>query len=219
MRIVVVEDERDIADGLVSVLRKDAYDVHWAVSRSEALHAAAEAPVDLLVVDVMLTDGEDAGFDLAADLRASGYAGRILFMTARDAVADRIRGLDLGGDDYLVKPFSLQELRARVRALLRRDTKVNTTRLVRGPLELDLAARRVGWRGSEVNLSEREFALLELLAHHPDRTFGANELLDRLFPDAGSGAAVVRVYVRQLRTKIADDVITTGSGGYRLGVP
>lgn len=219
MRIVVVEDEPDIADGVVAVLRKDAYDVHWAPSRDAALEAMTAAPVDLLLIDVMLPGEEEGGFALAQGLRDSGFDGRILFMTARDAVNDRVRGLDLGGDDYIVKPFSLQEMRARVRALLRRDTSSQGTQLERGPLKVDLAARRVCWDGREIELSGREFAMLELFVHHPERVFAAEELLDRLFPDATSGAAVVRVYVRQLRLKIDERVLTTVAGGYRLGVP
>lgn len=219
MRIVVVEDEPDIAEGVVDVLRRDAYEVRWARSREDCLEAMTAAPVDLLIVDVMMPGDENAGFTLAGDLRASGYVGRILFLTARDAVADRIHGLDVGGDDYLVKPFSLQELRARVRALLRRDSHAGSSRIARGPLEVDLAARRVRWQRREVDLSEREFAMLELFVHQPDRAFGVDELLDRLFPDAQSGAAVVRVYVRQLRSKIDERVVATVAGGYRLGVP
>lgn len=176
-----------------------------------------DAPVDLAILDVMMPGDDDAGFEIARRLRDDGYDGSLLFMTARDSVDDRVEGLDLGADDYLVKPFSLDELRARVRALLRRMRATRTARLDRGRLSVDLAARTVAWDGEFADLTEREFAMLEILAHDPDRSFTSHELLDRLFPEAASGAAVVRVYVRQLRTKIAPDVIVTVAGGYRLG--
>lgn len=219
MRIVVLEDEPDIADAVVDVLRRDGYDVAYASNRTALFDAIADAPTDLAVLDVMLPGAPEAGFDAARDLRAAGFDGAILFTTARDAVDDRIAGLDLGGDDYLVKPFSLGELRARVRALLRRSGSTRAALVTHGRLSADLAARTVTWDGEPVALSEREFALLELLLHDPQRTYPAPDLQDRLFPDASSGSAVVRVYVRQLRTKLGPDAIRTTPAGYRLGDP
>lgn len=217
MRIVILEDEADIADAVADVLRRDGYVVVWAADRGAFFDAVAEAPTDLVILDVMLPEGEEAGFDIARRLRSVDFEGSILFMTARDAVDDRIAGLDLGGDDYLLKPFSLRELRARVRALLRRSGSARSARLVRGRLAVDLAARSAHWDGIRLALSEREFAMLELFLHEPERTWSTHELLDRLFPDASSGPAVVRVYVRQLRTKCDPDLIETVRGGYRLG--
>ena len=141
-----------------------------------------------------------------------------MFVSARDAVADRIRGLDLGGDDYLVKPYSLDELLARVRALVRRSAQSKRSVIDQGALQVDLAARMVAWDGRPVALTDREFAMLELFALHPERVFALDELLDRFFPDAASGYRVVRVYVSQLRQKIDPDVIRTMAGGYRLGL-
>ncbi len=140
-----------------------------------------------------------------------------LFLTARDSVEDRIRGLDIGGDDYLIKPFSLKELLARVRALLRRESQTRSSSFSRGALEVGFARRNVTWAGDEVKLSEREFAMLELFALYPDKVFNVDELLERFFPDANSGNRVVRVYVNQLRQKISEDVIETVPGGYALG--
>jgi DNA-binding response OmpR family regulator len=217
VRILVLEDEPDIAEAVVDALTRDHHHVTWATDAVAAAAAAAERTFDLAVLDVIVGGDDDAGFRLASDLRRGGFLGPLLFTTARDAVEDRVRGLDLGGDDYLVKPYSLVELRARVRALLRRETPVKGTDMAHGPLRIDLAARRVWWEDREVDLSARAFALLEVLALHPDQAFSATELQERVFPDAESGGIVVRVYVRQLRQKLGPEVVATVAGGYRLG--
>lgn len=217
MQVLLLEDEEDIARPVIAMLERERYAVRWARSADEARAAMAEREADVAILDVML-DRVDAGFELAEELRSVGYPGAILFLTARDSITDRVRGLDLGGDDYLVKPYSLVELRARVRALLRRETPVKGTDVERGPLRIDLAAQRVWWDDREIELSARAFAMLELLALHPDRVFTALELQQRVFPDAESGGIVVRVYVRQLRQKLGPTVVATVAGGYRLGV-
>lgn len=216
MRILLLEDEHDIAEAVVEALTSDHHLVTWAPDVATA-EAAAARGVDLAVLDVIVGDADDAGFELATGLRRSGFLGPILFTTARDAVDDRVRGLDLGGDDYLVKPYSLTELRARVRALGRREAPTKEAIIARGPLRVDTGAKRVAWGGRDVDLSAREYALIELLARFPDRTFAAAELQERVFPDAGPGGSVVRVYVRQLRQKLGADVVATVPGGYRLG--
>lgn len=218
MRILLVEDEHDLAGPLIELLRRERYEVVWADASEPAFAALSEDIFDLAVLDVMLPDGDDAGFRLAAALREADFEGRILFLTARDSVEDRIRGLDLGGDDYLLKPFSLLEFLARVRALLRRPAQTRQAQLTRGPLSVHFGARRVSWEGTAVELSEREFAMLELLTHYPERVFTVGDLFDRFFPEAESGHRVVRVYVRQLRQKLGAGVIETVPGGYRLGV-
>lgn len=218
MRILLVEDEHDLALPLVELLRRERYEVVWADALEPAYEALSEHVFDLAMLDVMLPEGDDAGFQLAATLREADFEGRILFLTARDTVEDRIRGLDLGGDDYLLKPFSLLELLARVRALLRRPAETRQAQFARGPLAVDFGARRVWWEGVAAGLSEREFAILELLAYYPERVFSVEELLERFFPEAESGHRVVRVYVWQLRQKLAACVVETVPGGYRLGV-
>lgn len=219
MRVLLVEDEADLARALVAVLAQERYQVAWAGTPEDALDQVSDAEPDLLILDVMFPDDEDGGFHLAASLRSAGLDAPILFLTARDDVDDRVRGLDLGGDDYLAKPFEISELLARVRALLRRDGHARAAVLERGPLRLDFAARSVRWEGSEVDLSDREFALLEMLALNPGRAFAVDELVDRLFPQAASGGYAVRTYVFRLRSKLAPDVVRTIPGGYRLGVP
>jgi DNA-binding response OmpR family regulator len=132
VRILLVEDEHDIAEPLADMLRSQRYDVTWAPNAVCARRSMAEREFDMAVLDVMLPEGEDAGFRLAEWLRDAEFLGGILFLTARDSVADRISGLDLGGDDYLVKPFSFQELLARIRALSRRTAQTRSAVLRRG---------------------------------------------------------------------------------------
>jgi DNA-binding response OmpR family regulator len=218
LRILLLEDEMDIAEAVVETLQRDRYDVVAVREAEAALARFSEVDFDLAVLDVMIDDDDDAGFDLAAELRDAGFVGPILFTTARDRVEDRVRGLDLGGDDYLIKPYSLAELSARIRALLRREAQIKRAEATFGALRIDLSLRRIWWEGMEVPLSDREFAMVEVLALHPQRTFSAVELLERFFPDASSGSGVVRVYVRQLRSKISPGIIATVPGGYRLGV-
>ena len=218
MRILLLEDEPDIAEAVADALTRDHHHVTWATTLAGAERAASDHPCDLAVLDVILGDDEDAGFRFAKHLREVGFLGPMLFTTARDAVEDRVLGLDLGGDDYLVKPYSLVELRARVRALLRRDTAVKGAETEFGVLRIDLASRRVWWDGRLIDLSAREFAMLEVFALHPERTFTSTELQARVFPDAESKGIVVRVYVRQLRQKLGPNVVATVPGGYRLGV-
>ena len=218
MRILLLEDEFDIGEPIAEALGSDRYEVVWARDVPAGRDAVAEQEFDVAILDVMVPSGEDAGFAFARELRAAGFPGAVLFVSARDAVADRIRGLDLGGDDYLVKPFSMDELLARVRALVRRQAQTRSASVEIDALHVDLAARAVRWDGREVHLTDREFAMLELFVLHPERVFTVDELLERFFPDASSGHRVVRVYVSQLRQKLAEAAIRTVAGGYRLGM-
>ena len=217
MTILLLEDETDIAEPVVEALQDDRYDVVWVRDAAKANEAVADREFDLLLVDVSLPEGAYAGFEFVRGVREAGYVGALMFVSARDAVADRIRGLDLGGDDYLVKPFSLDELLARVRALMRRGAQTKQAVLHHGALHVDLAARAVSLGDRAVVLTDREFAMLELFALHPERVFTVDELLERFFPDATSGHRVVRVYVSQLRQKLDPSVLRTVAGGYRLG--
>lgn len=217
MRILYLEDELDIAEAVLERLERERYEVVHFTSPEALLGRVADAPVDAAVLDVMIGRDDDAGFELARALREAGYLGAILFVSARDGVADRVHGLDLGGDDYLVKPFSLDELVARVRALLRRDGTLRRAIVEVGRLHVDLVRRVVAWDGDTVDLSDREFALLELLAHDPTRVHPADEIADRVFPAAATGPAIVRVYVGHLRRKLHPEAIVTARGGYRLG--
>ncbi|KGQ22533.2 response regulator transcription factor [Thermus filiformis] len=218
MRVLVVEDEEGILEPVLALLRRERYEAVGAKSLEEAWALLAEGEPEVVVLDVMLPEGEEAGFRFAEALRQAGYRGGILFLTARDALEDRVAGLELGGDDYLVKPFHLAELLARVRALARREAEFKGRVFQRGPLRVDLAARRVFLGEEEVRLSPKAFALLELLALNPEKTFSREELLERLFPEAQS-EAVLRVYVQKLRQGLAPWVVERVPGGYRLGRP
>ena len=219
MHIVLMEDERDIADAVVDVLKNDRFDVAWVRTPDEALEAFVQRDVAAAILDVMIGDDLDAGFELAESLRESGYDGAILFLSARDATDDRVRGLDLGADDYLAKPFSLAELAARVRALTRRAIGHRAPDVWVGDVRIDLTARSASRRGHPIDLSDKEFEVIEWLALHRERTVPAQELVDEIFPSASSGSAVVRVYVRQLRRKLGHDAIVTVRGGYRVRTP
>jgi two-component system response regulator QseB len=218
MRLLLVEDEPNIARPLLRALESQGHRVRHAPDLSSARECLVEAEPDLMILDVRLPESEDGGFILAREAREAGYKGPILFMTARDALADRVMGLDEGGDDYVVKPFELPELLARVRALLRRVSEVKTSRIRLGPLELDLASRGVRWQGQPVALSGREYALLERLALHPGRVYSPEELAERVWGEEASSAGVVKVCVHHLRSKLGPEVIRTVPGGYRLGL-
>jgi len=200
--VLLLEDEPRLGQAVARALAAQGYGVRWARSLGEAREAFLELEPDLMVLDVRLPEDEDGGFRFAKEAREAGYKGPILFLTARDALEDLVQGLDLGGDDYLVKPFHLEELLARVRALLRRASEVKASRVRLGPLEVDL--------------SLKEFALLETLLLHPGRVFAPEELAERVFGDPEKVGAV-KVYVHYLRQKLFPEVVRTVPGGYRLG--
>jgi len=218
LNILVVEDEKILAETLLALLKSEGYHAAWADCLEAAWQELAENEPDLIALDVMLPEGENAGFEFAKALRDMDSTIPILFLTARDTVEDRVTGLDLGGDDYLVKPYSLDEFMARVRALLRRETNSKKVNLQRGDLEINLRERKVVWKEKEISLSKREFAMLELFVLQPERIYTAEELLERIFPGVDTGTRVVRVYIHYLRQKIAKEIVTTATGGYRLGV-
>ena len=218
MNLLLVEDEAGIAQPLLRALSAQGYQVRHAADLETARGLVAEAEPDLMILDVRLPEDEDGGFVLAREARAAGYRGPILFMTARDALEDRIQGLDGGGDDYVVKPFDLAELLARVRALLRRVHEAKASLIVRGALELNLTNRSVRWRGAPVTLSGREYALLERFALSPNRVYSAETLVDLIWGEAASDTGVVKVCVHHLRAKLAPEVVRTVAGGYRLGL-
>jgi len=217
LRLLLVEDDTRIAAPLVAALEEGGHRVTWATDGQGGLELARAGGFDTLILDVMLP-GLD-GFDLARTLRAEGVAVPILFLTARGDLADRVTGLDLGGDAYLVKPFALAELKATLRALSRRASDVTRSSIGFGDGrgELDTVSRKVSWDGREVALTGREYDLLEALLHAPARWFTRQELLDRVWgPDFFGEPRVVDVYVRYLRQKLDDSVVQSMRGrGYR----
>ena len=223
MRVLVVEDEPKLAGLLSRGLSEEGHPTDVAATGDDAVWMARATPYDAIVLDVMLPGRN--GFEVCRELRALDVWTPVLFLTARDGVQDRVGGLDAGGDDYLVKPFSFPELLARLRALTRRGPVERPTVLEVGTLRLDPAAHRA-WRGdSELGLSAKEFTLLEIFMRHPGTALSRLELLERGWDMAyETRSNVVDVYVRYLREKIdrpfgCDSLETVRGVGYRLRDP
>jgi two-component system OmpR family response regulator len=220
MRVLVVEDEIRMARLLKRGLEEEGHAVDIAQDGPEGLWLATENPYGAIVLDVMLP-GYD-GFELCRRLRAAGKWMPVLMLTARDSVGDRVRGLDAGADDYLVKPFSLLELAARLRALSRRDDRSRPVVLAEGDLKLDPAAKRAWRDGTELHLSPKEFALLELFLRHPGQVLTRSQVIADVWDFAYDGGSnVVDQYVNYLRRKIdtpfgRHDIETVRGMGYRL---
>ena len=220
MRVLVVEDEVRMSRVLKRGLEEEGHAVNLAADGPDGLWLATENPYTAIVLDVMLP-GFD-GFELCRKLRTAGVWVPVLMLTARDAVDDRVRGLDAGADDYLVKPFSLLELAARLRALARRDDRARPAVLSEGDLKLDPASKRAWRGGTELRLSPKEFALLELFLRHPGVLLTRSQILDAAWDFAYDGGSnVVDQYVTYLRRKIdtpfgRHDLETVRGMGYRL---
>lgn len=220
MRVLVIEDERKIAAFIKRGLEENAYAVDVTYDGEEGYSWAQSFPYDAIILDVMLPKLD--GFKLCRRLRAEGNHTNILMLTAKDAVDDRVTGLDAGADDYLVKPFAFRELLARLRALSRRSGEQRTTKLQVMDLTLDLVSHQALRSGRTIDLTAKEFALLELLMRHPNqilsRTVIAEHVWDYNFYNQSN---VVDVYIRYLRKKVDDPfdlkLIQTIRGmGYRL---
>jgi len=203
-RLLVVDDEPNIVELLSASLRFAGFEVHTASNGTEALARAAAVDPDLVVLDVMMP-GLD-GFEVMRRMRQEGLNAPTLFLTARDAVADRVTGLTLGADDYVTKPFSLEEVVARIRAILRRAgmvVDVDTERLIFADIELDDDAHEVHKAGVPVELSPTEFKLLRYLMANPGRVLSKAQILDHVWHyDFGGEATVVETYISYLRRKI-----------------
>jgi DNA-binding response OmpR family regulator len=223
MRILVVEDNRRLNTSLKTSLEEDGYAVDVAFDGDEGEAYALAAPYDLILLDVMLP--KKNGFDLCRDLRQKGINAPVLMLTARDAVDDRVDGLDSGADDYLVKPFSMNELRARLRALLRRNKPEKTALIKVGDLSMDPASHLVKRGDDPIKLTPREFAILEYLMRSPNRILTREMIEAHVWNfDFISGSNVVDVYIRRLRRKIDDPyqvkfLDTVRGVGYRLVTP
>jgi DNA-binding response OmpR family regulator len=216
MRLLLVEDDPMIGAAIRAGLRREGFTVDWVHHAESAAQVLGSEPFELLLLDLGLP-GSD-GLKLLQSLRARGETLPVLIITARDAVSDRVAGLDAGGDDYLVKPFDLDELAARVRALLRRKSGRTSSVLEHLGVVLDPATHRVTQQGKEVALSPREFALLQLLMEHRGRILSRAQLEERLY---GWGEEVesnaVEVHIHGLRRKLGAQFISNVRGvGYRV---
>ena len=197
----MVEDQRKMSSFLKRGLTEVGYAVDVAESGAAAELLMSENEYDLCVLDLMLPDGN--GLDLARRFRADGYVGPILMLTAMASTRDKVRGLDSGADDYLTKPFEFDELLARIRALLRRKETGAETRLIFEDLEMNLVTREVTRRGKKIEMTQKEFALLELFLRNPNRPLSRTTISERVWDvHFDSGSNVIDVYIRMLRKKI-----------------
>ena len=216
MRLLLLEDDPMIGEAIRAGLKRDGFAVDWVRAADAAQHALDSEPFELLLLDLGLPGGD--GLELLEALRGRGSTLPVLIITARDAVADRVAGLDAGADDYLVKPFDLDELAARIRALLRRKSGRGEPHLEHLGVALEPATHRVTRDGVEVALSPREFALLELLLERPGAILSRSQLEERLY---GWGEEIesnaVEVHIHGLRRKLGAQFIRTVRGvGYRV---
>ena len=220
MRVLVIEDEVRMARLVKRALEEEGHAVDVAGDGPDGLWMATENAYAAIVLDVMLP-GFD-GFELCRRLRADGIWAPVLMLTARDEIGDRVRGLDAGADDYLVKPFSLLELAARLRALARRDGGRRPAVLSEGDLRLDPATKRAWRAGSELQLSPKEFSLLEFFLRHPGIVLSRSQIIEAVWDFAfESSSNVVDQYVNYLRRKVdapfgRHDIETVRGMGYRL---
>ena len=204
VRVLVVDDEQNLTELLSMALRYEGWDVRSAGSGTEAVRRAKEFEPDAVVLDMMLPDFD--GMEVLRRMRGNHPNVPVLFLTARDAVEDRVAGLTAGGDDYVTKPFSLEEVVARVRALMRRTTVMaddSSSLLVVGDLTMDEDSHEVTRAGDEINLTATEFELLRYLMRNPRRVLSKAQILDRVWNyDFGGQANVVELYISYLRKKV-----------------
>jgi len=223
MRILLVEDDPRLGASIANGLVEAGMAVDVVTSGQQAIRTGSATSFDVVILDVMLPDVD--GFQVASRLRASSVETPIIMLTARDAVADRVRGLEVGADDYLTKPFAFAELLARVRALARRHLHDRTGVMQSGNLQLDTSARRVTVDGTEVQLSNKEFAILELLLLHPGSVLSKRQIEEHTWNyNFLAESNLVEVYVGRIRRKLAEAratgrVTTIRGAGYRYDTP
>jgi DNA-binding response OmpR family regulator len=222
MRVLLAEDDARIARFVAKGLREQAYAVDVTSNGDDALYEAAINSYDLVILDVMIP-GRD-GFQVCRELRRTGQRMPILMLTARDAVEDRISGLDHGADDYLTKPFEFRELLARLRALLRRSGELRPARITVADLVLDTGAQSVWRRGRNIPVTTKEYALLEFLARNAGRVVGRAEIAEHVWDESFDPFSnLIEVYVNRLRRKIDSEpakalLHTRRGAGYFFGV-
>jgi DNA-binding response OmpR family regulator len=204
MRVLVAEDHASLARSIANGLREEGYAVDLTFDGAEALQWASDNPYDCAVLDVTMPN--KTGFQVVETLRRNGSTTPVLFLTARDTVEDRVKGLNLGADDYLIKPFAFDELLARVRAIIRRGHNHASKSIIVGDLEVDTSAKTVKRAGAAITLSAREYALLEYLALRQGEVVSRSEIWEHLYDQNDETVSnVVDVYIGYLRSKIDRD--------------
>jgi two-component system OmpR family response regulator len=219
MRILLIEDDNPLGGAVRDHLAADGHAVDWVVCLADAEGGLRAVPYDLILLDLTLPDG--LGADFLRRRRAAGDATPVIILTARDQISDRIQGLNAGADDYLVKPFDLSELSARIAAVTRRYSGNPNPLLTLGELEVDLAARAVYRSSRAVDLTGKEWVVFEALVQRPGAILSKRQLEERLYDlDSKVESNTVEVHVSRLRKKLGRDLIETVRGlGYRLGRP
>ena len=216
MRVLIVEDDRLLGEGLCAGLKQEGYAVDWLKDGSQVKHVLQVEPYDVVVLDLGLPGCD--GMDLLGWMRKSRLEIPVLILTARDTQDDKVQGLDLGADDYMTKPFDLVELVARLRALIRRSRGRATPVIEWGALVLDPSRRSVSFEGQPVELSPREYAVLETLLEHGGRVVSRSRLAESVYSwDNDIESNALEVYIHHLRKKLTPDLIRTVRGvGYML---
>jgi heavy metal response regulator len=220
MRILIVEDEKDLAGIIKQGLEEEGYVVDVAHDGEEGLYMAESYPIDVMVLDVMLPQMD--GLTVLSNLRKKGVQTPVILLTARDALLDKIKGLDTGADDYLTKPFVFEELLARIRSLIRRKTTVKEAVIRIADLEIDTASHQVKRAGKSISLSAKEYSLLEFLAYRKGTVVSRTDIIEHIYnEDADMDSNVVDVYINYLRNKVDKEfsgklIHTVRGAGYIL---
>jgi DNA-binding response OmpR family regulator len=216
VNVLVVQDEAPVTSFIKRGLEAEGFAVRTASDGAEGLRLTESSDFDLIILDLVLPTV--TGEEVLARIRETGSNVPVIVLTAKDAVSDRVANLDAGADDYVTKPFSLSELLARVRARLRSADQTVSTTISHGRVTLDVRAREALIEGRSVELTSREFALLETLMHHPGQVLSQSQLIDQVWGyDHDTGSNVVEVYIGYLRKKLHADVVETVRGaGYRF---
>lgn len=219
MRVLLVEDDTVLGAAIRDQVLADGHGADWVTRLDNAQDALISASYDLILLDLMLPDGR--GITFLKGLRGRGDVTPVIIMTALDQVSDRIEGLNAGADDYLVKPFDLDELSARIGSVARRYSGNPNPLVVIGPLEVDLAARSIRKEGKAVQLTAREWVLFETFLQRPGQLLSKAQLEERLYSfNTEIESNTIEVHVSRLRKKLGQNIITTERGlGYRLGTP
>ena len=219
MRLLIIEDDKDLNRQLASALEDAGYAVDRAFDGEEGHFLGDTEPYDAVVLDIGLPKKD--GITVLEEWRAAGHKMPVLILTARDRWSDKVQGFDAGADDYVAKPFHMEEVLARLRALLRRATGHATSELVCGPVRLDTKSGRVVVDGNPVKLTSHEYRLLAYLMHHSGRVVSRQELIEHIYDqDFDRDSNTIEVFVGRLRKKLGIDMIQTIRGlGYRIDVP